>query len=748
MKNIQSIAMGAALVAAAGGVGCGGGDDNGPLGDVDALIVLQRPKRNDMGDIFQYTSYKEGARLVKLSPPTADGKLETLFPTAAQGPEFAKADVSGYDISFDAKTIVFSAKLAANQRYGLFLLTLESGNVDQIPTDAGRDYVSPIFLPGDKIMFTTNEVVEQGAKQHMDEYERGTTLQLGRINTDGTGEELGPRNLSHRAFPTLTSDGRVLFTNWDHLGGMNAGHLLFVDQAMQELREAFGKEASGASNSTLKAQEIAPGRFVAIATSRDRTIQSGALIDIRLGTPSTQDGKLSANRNMSEANATFSVLTPDVPRDREPSADTVGRYYDAFALNAKEKPDLLVSWSDGPVESSVLGAANLSADFGVYLYDSQRQIRKPILNDPEMWDIFARPLQTRTAPPIVASATDTNLGGAALVGAMNVYDSTVKDFAPGSIYGVRIIEGFSSEEGFPRMFGSTMFEGQAQLAVAKVASDGSWLAKVPANVPLALQAIDNYGMSIVPEPVWFSARPNESRVCGGCHEDRVKSTVVDPGITQAFAIGPTDARGLVARNSRVSTLGDLQNPNLITTVNGKTAGDERLVGMAWDKAIQPIFDAKCVSCHDGTPGPANPTYTITDGMGGSVTWTFNLTGAKIPLMIGGEDLAGEWTASYFSMAGPDMEAIEEGGLMISGDFKIYLKPQDARGSIAIQKINPTQLYPAPSSARAFQTAPHSQTAAPGGYTELTSAEMLKLILAADMGVNFYARENNPGVNTY
>ena len=41
--------------------------------------------------------------------------------------------------------------------------------------------------------------------------------------------------------------------------------------------------------------------------------------------------------------------------DRVPSADTVGRYYDAFPLNAKDKPDLLVSWADGPVESGVLG---------------------------------------------------------------------------------------------------------------------------------------------------------------------------------------------------------------------------------------------------------------------------------------------------------------------------------------------------------------------------------------------------------
>jgi hypothetical protein len=211
MKITKSIAIGAALFAAGVGVGCGNDDNTGPLGSVDSLVILQRPKRNDMGDIFQYTSYvpvaADGthARLVKLSPPTADGKLEVLCCDKA-GAEFANIDISSYDISFDAKEIVFAGKLADDQRYGLFRLKLETGAVEQIMTDPGRDYVNPIYLPGDKIMFDTNAVVEAGAPQHMDEYERGTTLQVGIINIDGTGEQLGPRNLSHRTFPTLTSD--------------------------------------------------------------------------------------------------------------------------------------------------------------------------------------------------------------------------------------------------------------------------------------------------------------------------------------------------------------------------------------------------------------------------------------------------------------------------------------------------------------------------------------------------------------
>jgi hypothetical protein len=770
MMNKASIAIGAALLTGAG-LGCGGDQASGPLGSVDALVILQRPARNDTGDIFQYTSYVPGARIVKLSPPTANGTLTTLC-CDTQGTEFAQIDIQSYDLSFDASQIVFAGKLSDSSHYGLFLLTLADGSVKQLMTDAGRDYVSPIFLPGDKIMFTTNGVVSNALTdamppQHRDEYERGVTIQMGTINIDGTGEELGPRNLSHRTAPSLASDGRVIFTQWDHLGPENAGHLMFMNTDMTELREAFGKEGTGVSNSVLKAREISPGRFVAIASDRDRTIQAGALIDVRLGFPSKlSNGDIVANTSMSEANASAVVLTPNVPLDREPSANTIGRYYDAWPLNAKENPDLLVSWADGPVESQVLSAAGLNANFGVYLYDSSSHERHPILDDPAMWDILARPLAAREAPAATSSQIDGTLNAAqALIGSMNVYDSTLHSFNPGEVYGVRVMEGFSSEEGFPEMFGTTMFEGHAQLGVARVAADGSWLAKVPANVPLHLQAVDVFGMSLFNEPVWFSARPGESRVCGGCHEDRAKSTIINPGITQAAAIGPIDAKSLIPRfcpsgttNCRQMAPADVIDPNLIQPTG---AGIEKLYGVSWgDKdptsggtgGVQQVFNDKCVSCHGATNTAGIAGYTITDpATGMSVTWTFNLSSAPIPALLQQFNtrpgsMPQSWSASYYSVAGPDMEAISKNNLVISGNFKTYLNPEDAHGSPLIQKVNPTQLFPTPNgNVRAFSSMPHSVTAP---YTELTATEFYKLILAADMGVNYYARENNPGSAQY
>lgn len=729
---MKGIAIGIALgTMTAGTVACGGSDP-GPLDGIDSVVFLQRPKRNETGDIFQYTSYMPTAKLVKLSPPTADGELTEICCGSA-GPDFANMDISGYDLSFDATEIVFAGRLENAQAYGLFIVTIATGEVRQLQTDPNHDYVNPVYLPGDKIFFQTNRVVEEGAPQHRDEYERGTTLQMGVINDDGTGEKLGPRNLSHRVFPTLLSDGRVMLTQWDHLGDMNAGHLVTVHPDMTTVREAFGKEGTGITNSYLKAREIAPGRVIAIGSSRDRTLQAGALLDIRLGEAYTQDGIVRADRNMSEDTASYNLLTPTVPLGREPSSMTVGRYYDAFPLNAKDKPDLLVSWADGPVESGTLAAAGVPANFGIYVYDSARGTRRPLYDDPDMWDVFPRPLVARDAPPVIPAAGTHNYDqSTTLIGSMDVHRSTVANLQRGSVYGVRVVEGFSVEEGVPDDFGITEHEGAAVLGVAEVRGDGSWLALIPANIPVHLQAIDTFGMTHenANEPVWFSGAAGESRVCGGCHESRTDSVIIDPGLTEAVARGPSNLLATAPRDARRSTIFTRDNT----------------IGVPWDSALQNLFDAKCVSCHNGTPGPANPSWTISDPMtGASFTWTFDLRGGLATYGIGDEMFSG-YSASHLSLMGPDMMELEDAGLVITGEITTYVEPGNARESLLIQKLNPVQQFPTQNmGVRAFDTGQFPAHAAAVGQ-ELTADEYYLLVLMADLGGQFYSRENAPGAD--
>jgi hypothetical protein len=228
-------------------------------------------------------------------------------------------------------------------------------------------------------------------------------------------------------------------------------------------------------------------------------------------------------------------------------------------------------------------------------------------------------------------------------------------------------------------------------------------------------------MAIQNEPVWFSARPGESRLCGGCHEDRALTTNVQPGQLEAFSIGATEMFSTTPRAQRLS-IAPLTRDSVIGV---PWAPDPGGAGPAVANTVQAIFNAKCLECHDSRNVAGIAGYTISDptGVTAPVTFTFNLEATPITMNVGGVDL-GTWPASYITMAGPDMEAISEADLVVSGNFKIYLNAQDAKGSLAIQKLSPPIQFPTQSFAeRAF---------GPGHMTEVGRAN---LELTAD---EFYA----------
>jgi hypothetical protein len=725
-KAIRGVGV-VALAAAAAVVGCSSEEGQGPLDEVDAIVFIERPSRMDgLGDIFQYQSYVAGARLLKLSPPTADGELTELCCSGLE--EYEGADIIDFDLSFDARAIVFSARLSADQRYGLFLVELETGEIEQLPTDPDADFVYPTFLPGDRILFATNAVVEEGAPQFADEYERGVTLQMGSLSKDGSDLQLYSRNLSHRITSTVMHTGEVLLTQWDHLNELNAGHLIRMNPDGTRVREAFGKEGTGITNSYYKAIEAAPGRIIAIGSSRDRTFQSGAILDIRLGETREVDGELYADVEMSELTASTRILTAQVPLGDEPSAPSIGRYYNAYPLNSREYPDLIVSWADGPVQSDVNGAAGVAPDFGLYLFDSLTGKRSPVYDNEGTWEINPTPLAPRAAPPTIPPAGSNAIAGqAVLIGAMNVYETSLGDFEADDVYGVRVVEGFSGEEGVGNDFGLSEAEGAASLGIAEVRPDGSWAALIPANVPVHLIAVDRYGMGLRNETVWITGRPGEARFCGGCHENRTGTTVIEPGITDAIAIGPSDLMSQVGRFERV------------------TVDPAQPVGIPWDLALQPIFDAKCSmsGCHDGTPGEANKSFTITDPESGqSQTFTFDLTGGTVDVQLGEEMISG-YSRSHLSLLGPSMLELEEFDLEVTGDMPTYVQPEDAYGSILIEKLNPPRLFPEVDLGdRAFGGVEgHSEEM---GFP-LTPAEHRLLIEMVDNGGQFYSRENSAGL---
>jgi hypothetical protein len=683
--------------------------------DVSSIIFLQRTARGDgVGNVFDYTSYEPGARLVKLEPAAADGTRTTL----TTNPLFDDCDIMAWDLSFDAKSILLSARLKNDTHYQLFVMNVDGTNPRQI-TEGGYHHVYPVFLPGGRALFMTSKSVEGDSPQFQDEYERQTTAQVGTVSLDGSNETLGPRNVSHRVAPAVMPDGSVLYTEWRHLGDVNDGHLRFMNADMTGMREAFGGEGKGPTNSYLKARHVdtfkaASGRetyrIVTVATSRDRTLQAGKLLLVDL--------------NESEAQAVVTDLTPAVPGDRERSIDGTGRYYDAEPIGNPKDLRFLVSWADGPVESSVLAMAKTTANFGLYVF--QNGNRYALFDDPKMWDVMPRPVKARPEPKVTASPATGGDEKSFVLGALNVYESSLfKNLQPGTASKVRLIEGFSSEEGFPDMFGLTEFDGQSRHGEVPVYADGSFAAKVPANVPLHMQLVDKFAMSMANESIWLSGRPGEQRVCGGCHEDRAKASLIPPGSTEAAQKGPI---------------------NLDTPRPQRLSNDfsyEKVRGVPWNTALQPIFTAKCASCHDGdATKPGNRSYTVMDKtLMTTQTFTFDLSERAVKLLVG-ERNDYDYPASYVSLIGLEMELGENVVTVQSANgmpMPSFVSPGSARDSLVVKKLNPPQRFPAIDPAvRAFPGPSHP---ADVGGTELTPDEYYLLILNIDMGAQYFFREN-------
>ncbi|MEM9068161.1 MAG: hypothetical protein AAGE52_06625, partial [Myxococcota bacterium] len=533
-------------------VACSGGDPGeSVLPGVDALVFSQHAFITESGahnvtggsmQTIDYLRYVPGGGVMVLSPPTPDGTLRNLTE------EFEGVDIKGIDLSFDATQVVFSMRHAGERHFHIFVANVQGDpNVRQLTFGDWHD-VKPIWVPGDRIAFVTNEpFTEMGTRA--DEYNHSPVVtQLGTISSvsGDADRRLCAQNLSHSADPFLMSDGRIGFSRWEHLGPLNDVKLMAMNADCTQM-VGLGGTGGKPSNSLVQFHEVSPGEFVGIATSRRGTIQAGAIVYMDARAEGGVDGLL-----INEQEAEFEILTPNVPTGEASPPSGVGRYRRPFPLGNGQ---YLVGWADGDVnERNEL--AETAPNFGIYLWDPDTRRRTLVYDNPDFWDTYAIPVRPRDVPPVhpgvLAAAPDPNTP--AVFGSIDVTQTGLNESVRGAQFDgvplsealqqtrrVRIIEGFSSEIGPVRQFGLTMHEGAAILGEAEVYADGSWEAAVPSRLPYHLQALDDFGMAIRNQLLWIQANPGEERRCGGCHEDRTGQVLPRMGpTTLAQQAGPQD----------------------------------------------------------------------------------------------------------------------------------------------------------------------------------------------------------------
>ncbi|HVM97142.1 MAG TPA: hypothetical protein VMT89_12190, partial [Candidatus Acidoferrales bacterium] len=137
-------------------------------------------------------------------------------------------------------------------------------------------------------------------------------------------------------------------------------------------------------------------------------------------------------------------------------------------------------------------------------------------------------------------------------------------------------------------------------------ADTSFLAKVPANVPITFQTLDRHGMVLNMAQTWHQVRPGEGRYdCGGCHAHSKQP--LDFAVTAAGQPGfvPTD---LTQSTPLLSHDG---SGNTIVTTRA-----QRTVDYEYFRDIKPILQARCVGCHIG----ATPAGQLDLNADGQTVW--------------------------------------------------------------------------------------------------------------------------------
>ncbi|MBW8016699.1 MAG: hypothetical protein FVQ82_10965 [Planctomycetes bacterium] len=217
---------------------------------------------------------------------------------------------------------------------------------------------------------------------------------------------------------------------------------------------------------------------------------------------------------------------------------------------------------------------------GVYLVDSFGN-KELLYQDPKIGCLDPMPLRSRKRPPVIPVRTqqakadrfDSNEKLAyGIVTIMNIYEGEYDWPKDTKIKELRIINVFSKPNFWmdkPRIGVPAQSLARGILGTVPVEEDGSVHFKCPTGMPIYFQALDEKGMMVQNMRSATYVHPGETLSCIGCHESK-QDTPKNTGTPIALKRGPSK-------------------------IKPEATGSFPLT---FPRLVQPVLDAKCVSCHD------------------------------------------------------------------------------------------------------------------------------------------------------
>jgi hypothetical protein len=568
-----------------GSVGVGSGQDPDPVALDFPIAYTKGPLFDDQMQLQASTDLREVLRfavgtdlyLLDRASPSAAERNVTMPVTEGQG------DVQGVEISADGSTVLFAMRgpldpnLADDDQptwniweYEIATDTLRRVISSDITAEAGQD-ISPHYLPDGRIIFASTRqrqsnaiLLDEGKPQFeaQDEDRNEPAFVLHVMDDDGENLHQVSFNQSHDLDPTVLDSGKVLFSRWDHAGGVNAVNLYRMNPDGTELELLYGAQshATGTDGGEVQfvgAREMPDGRIMAILRPFDQPELGGAVVIIDTPEFVENTQPIAASAGLSGP-AQTSATPNDVRTDAMPSPG--GRFSSAFPLwdgtgrvlaswmicRLVDADDMIVPCTDAMLaDPAALAAPPL---YGIWMYDPRDETQLPIVvgeEDVLIADVAAA--QPRPNPQSIPdqapglgldqNLVDDNVG---IIDIRSVYDIDGVDAADPDIASVadpgatladdrparflRIVKAVSIPDRDVldidnSAFGPDRRQGMREIVgYVPIEPDGSVRVEVPANVALALDVVDRNGRRIsARHQNWLQVRPGDELECNGCH---------------------------------------------------------------------------------------------------------------------------------------------------------------------------------------------------------------------------------------
>jgi len=474
------------------------------------------------------------------------------------------------DVSFDAKRILFSKRDTKHEDYHLFELTVADRSVRQITFGEAHADIEPAYLQNGEIVFNSTRCV-----QDVDCFPRPVSNFYLCDNNGRYIRRIGFDQV-HTNYPTLMSNGKVLFTRWEYNDRKQYfTQCLFQMNPNGTAQEEFFGNNSVFPTSILHGREI-PGTGKAVAIlSGHHTEQQGhlAIIDPKLGDDGLQSITLLAperepvDPGPKGSARDFYAQTGDVyqyPYPLDEEAFLVSHRY--LEEDGKDSPPFSIAFVTRDGTREVLATST----------------------DPDMSCSKPMPLAVRTRPQTPANSVDYTISEGNF-SIMDVYHGESSEgIERGTIDRIRVVgieyrarslpPSAAGDSYLAVAAGEGTWDVKVIIGEAEVYDDGSAWFTAPVRMPLYFQLVDTNGYVAQTMRSWTVLQPGEGQSCVGCHE---KKDELPP------------ARSTIAQKAGPKPLNEFHGPAR---------------GFSFQNEIQPVLDQKCVSCHDG--GVHNGVTTV------------------------------------------------------------------------------------------------------------------------------------------